>query len=590
MRTRPFPVAALLVACTLSAVFTHAAFAALPVIKGEPALRTKSAPAAQEQMMSFSSLPESSPALLKMLPFTPATIQRSALNSVGKHLQIGLPREIAAEAYSPQTFRPEWLSLSNGAQVARFGVKAHGARALRAGLALGNLPAGAVLRVQGPQDAGRGALSVSGEFINAAQNAAGLFWTPITDGDVQEIELQVPAGTPTQLLSIRIETISHLLVAARDQFAEPSTKSGGPGSAAACHEDIACVSSPSEAFVNAARSVAKMVYTKNGSTYVCTGTLVNDNDGASQVPYLLTAAHCINSQTVAGTLNTFWFFEASLCKSKSTAAYKQLAGGATLLHANASTDVALLRLKERAPDGAYFSGWNPNPLSANAPVVTLHHPAGDLKKVSSGMSLDPAAAGLTTNLQQAVTWLSGSTEGGSSGSALFSLQSGEYVLRGALSGGSASCSSTGNTANPANRDYFARLDHDYPRLKEILASGVGPMDDYTDMWGTQGENGWGLSIVQHGNNKLFAVWFTYDADGSPLWLVMPGGEWKSVSDYEGPLYRGTGPAYTKSFDEKQVNLQPVGTASLRFAASGAGTWTATVNGVTQTKNIQRFAY
>ena len=87
-----------------------------------------------------------------------------------------------------------------------------------------------------------------------------------------------------------------------------------------------------------------------------------------------------------------------------------------------------------------------------------------------------------------------------------------------------------------------------------------------------------------------AVWFTYDANGQPLWLVMPGGTWKSVSDYEGPLYRGSGPAYTKSFDEKLVNLQPVGNATLRFAANGTATWSTTIDGVTQVKNIQRFVY
>ena len=564
MRARHLLLASLFAACNLSL-----AQAALPVVGGEPALRTKAASVSQTRM-AFSSIPQSSPALLKMQPYTAATIQRTSLASHGKHLQVGMSRDIATDAFAPQTFAPEWLGVASGAQVARFGVQAQGARALRAGLALGNLPAGSVLRVQGPQDSRGVAISVPGETINDAQNAAGLFWTPVTDGEIQEIELQVPAGTDTRLLSIRIETISHLLVSARDQFAEPAAKSGGPGSAASCHEDVACISSPSEAFVNAARSVAKMVYTKNGSTYVCTGTLVNDNDSASQVPYLLSAAHCINSQTVASTLNTFWFFEASLCRSKSTAEYKQLAGGATLLHANNATDVALLRLKERAPEGSYFSGWDPNPLLANAPVITVHHPAGDLKKVSSGLSLDPAAAGLTTNLQQAVSWLSGSTESGSSGSA--------------------SCSSSGSTANPSNRDYFARLDTDYPRLKEILAAGPAPMDDYTDMWGTPGETGWGLSIVQHGNNKVMAVWFTYDANGQPLWLVMPGGTWKSVSDYEGPLYRGSGPAYTKSFDEKLVNLQPVGNATLRFAANGTATWSTTIDGVTQVKNIQRFVY
>ena len=50
-----------------------------------------------------------------------------------------------------------------------------------------------------------------------------------------------------------------------------------------------------EAFANAARSVAKMVLTEDGATYICSGTLLNDTDPSSQVPYFCTAAQHLSA-------------------------------------------------------------------------------------------------------------------------------------------------------------------------------------------------------------------------------------------------------------------------------------------------------
>jgi hypothetical protein len=41
---------------------------------------------------------------------------------------------------------------------------------------------------------------------------------------------------------------------------------------------------------------------------------------------------------------------------------------------------------------------------------------------------------------------------------------------------------------------------------------VVPAANYTDLWWNPSESGWGVSIVQHASNKMFAVWFTYDID------------------------------------------------------------------------------
>jgi hypothetical protein len=66
------------------------------------------------------------------------------------------------------------------------------------------------------------------------------------------------------------------------------------------------------------------------------------------------------------------------------------------------------------------------------------------------------------------TYTSGVTEGGSSGSGIFSIANGSYFLRGGLFGGPSSCATANDPANPSNRDYYSRFDLAYPLLKQWL--------------------------------------------------------------------------------------------------------------------------
>ena len=116
------------------------------------------------------------------------------------------------------------------------------------------------------------------------------------------------------------------------------------------------------------------------------------------------------------------------------------------------------------------------------------------------------------------------------------------------------------------------------------------------------ENGWGLNVTHQGDT-LFATWFTYDVDGSPMWLVMSDGMRQTTYDdggyygmgmtyptntYQGTLYRTTGPAFSSAtFDPRAIGVTPVGMATLNFDDPVTPTFTYTVNDVMQTKQIVR---
>lgn len=113
-----------------------------------------------------------------------------------------------------------------------------------------------------------------------------------------------------------------------------------------------------------------------------------------------------------------------------------------------------------------------------------------------------------------------------------------------------------------------------------------PGRDYTDLWyGGEAESGWGLNIIQHASNVIFAVMYTYDANRNSIWFVLPGGSWTSTNTFTGAWYRVTGTPYNQPWVGN--NVVQVGTAELTFSSASSGTFTFVVNGTVVTKSITR---
>lgn len=113
--------------------------------------------------------------------------------------------------------------------------------------------------------------------------------------------------------------------------------------------------------------------------------------------------------------------------------------------------------------------------------------------------------------------------------------------------------------------------------------------NYQDLWWNApggSESGWGVNLTHQGD-VIFAVWFTYDLDGAPLWLSVTA-PLTGLRTYAGTLYRTTGPPFNAvPFDPSTVARTPVGTASFAFADGNSATFAYTVDGIAQTKGITR---
>jgi hypothetical protein len=568
------------------------AVAQLPVVKGEPALTPKTLPVGQVR------LPAGTPIVRASLaPVTEAEVAsvraangRDATKASARRLVIGVVR--SAESTPPviasaATLR--WAPVAGG-HAAQVAVTSPEAGSMRLSVDLAGAPPELEMIFFGSDTPSRieGPIRVSDVADRTAP-----WWSPITEGDTQTVEFFVPARYDPAKLALRVMRASHLFTTPSSRFSKRLADIGSSGS---CEVDLACSSLNNDAaFRNAAASVAQMVFNDAGFLVLCSGSLLADSDPASQVPYFYSANHCFDNesqpfktpaqmQQVANTLSTLWDFQAATCGSHSpSTTWQQLNGGATYIYSNPQSDVLLVRLNNPPPAGAFYSGWDANPLDRNTTVYSIHHPQGDLKKVSRGSVVGfgaPGVAGAFNSFIE-VLWNSGTTEPGSSGGGLWSTTSGQYYLRGGLWGGTALCT------NPNGTDNFSRFDQAYSQLSQYLGAVVTPAYDFTDLWWNPNESGWGLNLTQHPSRIIFGVWYTYEADGTRIWYTMSTGSWTDSMTYTGPLYVTSGPSYNKAFDPNQVQVRQVGTGTLRFSGPNTGTFTYSVDGVQGTKSIQR---
>ncbi|RYF41981.1 MAG: serine protease [Comamonadaceae bacterium] len=393
----------------------------------------------------------------------------SALHGSGAAAGAGTPQRIGrtrvvgeTDSIAAMAALLDWQVSASGGRIATLRFSSEGAMGLRIGLEVKSLPGVALLRVVSVQDGE--AVEVPGREVWATleRNAAAgefsqdarTFWLPLVAGAQAVLEIELPPGIDPAAVAVSAPRLSHLDLLPRDADA---TVLKAIGDSERCQVDVAC--SPDHA--RESNSVARLVYNRPDGTYVCSGTLMADRS-ASGTPYFLSAQHCIDSQSVASTLSTYWFFRASSCNSGTLSAQAVARhGGATLLYTSVSTDTSFMRLNSAPPPGAIFAASGYAAAPVNSALTTLHHPAGDLQKISVGTlgtyancSAQGCGAATAGNYLQ-VRWTRGSTEGGSSGSPAFFTFGGNRYVVGQLSRGNASCSVTNGS------DFYGRLDLAY---------------------------------------------------------------------------------------------------------------------------------
>ena len=396
------------------------------------------------------------------------------LEKAAEAVQIGAKRDVAATAtVAGLQSQLSWQPGSGGTQLAAIAFDSATAQGVRLGVWVKSLPAGAVLRFYGAS--GGEAVQVTGAELEAQaaqlrQSGADdqtvhTYWSPDFGGTQTVLEIQVPAGADVQQVQVAVPRLSHFTQSAA-QAQKSVDEKAGSGS---CNVDLMCQPD----YLAQGRSVARMTYTReDGLSYLCTGTLLNDAT-SSKTPYFLTANHCVSTQAQASTLITDWFYHSASCGSSTVSTdTRRLTKGSTLLYSTASTDTSFVQLNEAPPAGVVYAGsYFGAALSARSGIAGVHHPSGDMEKLSVGTLKGYGQCGNGTCLDTdvssgtfyGVNWQQGTTEGGSSGSALFYSIGSQRYVSGQLYGGNASC------REPNGTDYYGRFDVSYKaKIKQWL--------------------------------------------------------------------------------------------------------------------------
>ncbi len=228
-------------------------------------------------------------------------------------------------------------------------------------------------------------------------------------------------------------SISHVAHAYRNVFGKPDPNQlDNFGSSGSCNNNVNC---PIGYNWQANKRGATMIELSNGSR-LCSGSLIT-NVAQDQTPYYLTANHCLGG-------NNTWIFvfnyESPACTNVDGPT-SQTVANSTLRANNSASDFALLQLSSTVPlsYAPYFNGWNNVNLAADSTIV-IHHPSGDIKKISFDRNppVNGSWSGTPANSHwRILAYESGTTEPGSSGSPLFDQN---HRIIGQLHGGTASCS------------------------------------------------------------------------------------------------------------------------------------------------------
>lgn len=225
--------------------------------------------------------------------------------------------------------------------------------------------------------------------------ATGKGWTPsVRDSDIT-IALDAGAGAPAprvELIEIaeifRLDAAGRIItdqVGALDHTFNPACMVVGDCAGTAQWRTI-------EEYRTA---VALLTYIDTGSSYICSGALVNDEVTGSFIPYMLTANHCIASSAVASTVEAQFDYRVQQCGSTALR-YGPKVNGATLLTTSSAMDMTFLRLASSPPtssNGRWYMGWDARTttVAPGTQLYRLSHAAGLPQMYSYSIVTTPTA-------------------------------------------------------------------------------------------------------------------------------------------------------------------------------------------------------
>jgi lysyl endopeptidase len=275
-----------------------------------------------------------------------------------------------------------------------------------------------------------------GPYRELGPNGTGDFWSHTVTGGVAYVQVVHSGPVTRQILEAShfvIADIAHLgekfllPFLKKDRSQRDMNNLAGVEALcsfnADCVEDAECYDSSDWGAIEDARlAIAHMQFVEGPWIYICTGGLLADTVTSSQIPYFLTANHCLSTESIADTLECYWQFWTSSCGG---ACYNPVGVvprtvGAALLSTNSVGDYTLLLLDESPPAGSVYLGWYNTAVAFDHgyQLYRISHPQGAPQAFSRHQvdTTKITCSGWPRGERIYSHDLIGATEGGSSGS------------------------------------------------------------------------------------------------------------------------------------------------------------------------------
>lgn len=372
----------------------------------------------------------------------------------------------------------KWTNLPGGDRMWQLKITSEGAQALLPYYNEFYIPEGASFHVMDETKT-----EIIGAFTHKNNSPTGYYATGLIHGESCILEYFEPKSVIGKG-RISLNEVGHAYRWVNSYF--PDNRGGsalGFNQSDNCEVNVNC--SEGNDWQDQKRSVVCIIVQSQFGQGVCSGAMIN-NVREDCTPYLLSAQHC--SEDVNSSHYPQWIFyfnyESPDCNTPSVVGTMDdnfVVGCVKKADSNdnggdTGSDFLLVELNEQPPANfnIYYAGWS---AATNAPSngVCIHHPEGDIKKISSFQQtgVNTSWGGSNPGTHWRIKWVistngHGVTEPGSSGSPLFNSNK---LIVGKLTGGDSFC----NTPN--SPDFFGKLSYDWTDNGTTAAEQLKPWLD-----------------------------------------------------------------------------------------------------------------
>ncbi len=408
-----------------------------------------------QSLMGFSGVAMELPALDVEAAWERADREASQL---GKHLY-GIVQEQAMD-----------LSPAQGIDIHVVSVHVDGASGLALHFDQFHLPVGAEMWVTDAKG-----LWQEGPYDFRDNDAHGRLATGDVPGECAVIRLRIPQGLSSDV-RLHIEGAAAL-------FRDVEGARGGSGP---CEVDVACPEI--QGWECQRDATVRLSIIENGGSYLCSGAMVNTT-ALDCRQYMLTALHCASDvdDDEFALLKVYYNYERPECGEGNGLLNRRRTGVIRLADSDdvqgnnfQGSDFLLVEVEDAIPSSwdVYYAGWDASG-SGSGEGVGIHHPSGDVKKISTYTQNTSSISLGDFGSHWRVYWIEtvtdhGVTEGGSSGSHLFNE---EGLSIGTLSAGLSACSNggAGNGTGPNQPDYYGKMSFHWD-------DNPNPADEKLELW------------------------------------------------------------------------------------------------------------